>query len=266
MNVVKLLQSINLGSIASMSLYIPHEKIALSNPLAAVLFYMGSKKYLHRKIMTRGAKYLLGQAYSEDAWLSALNEIENHDMVPMNTDERTALPVGNQPETTFGKWIYCAVRALRPAVVLETGVSHGMSSWLILNALHKNAHGQLYSIDLPNRDTNVNYNFDKQANTGWVVPESLRNRWELHLGSSRELLPGLLQKLGHVDIFFHDSEHSYDNMFFEFNETWPFLNPSGIVISDDVHKNAAFNDFVAQKNIKAIAFRKGGSMAKDQNE
>ena len=51
-----------------------------------------------------------------------------------------------------------------------------------------------------------------------------------------------------VDIFLHDSLHTYKNMSFEFQKSWPFINERGFLLSDDVISNNAFSDFY--KSIK----------------
>ena len=51
---------------------------------------------------------------------------------------------------------------------------------------------------------------------GWMIPDELRPRWQLVLGRSQEELPPLLDRLGAIDLFVHDSEHSYECMHFEF--------------------------------------------------
>ena len=45
--------------------------------------------------------------------------------------------------------IYYLVRSLKPHIAVETGVSDGMSSLMILSAMKDNRIGHLYSIDLP---------------------------------------------------------------------------------------------------------------------
>ena len=48
-------------------------------------------------------------------------------------------------------------------------------------------------------------------------------------------------------VLYHDSEHSYENIMFEFEWAYNHLNTSGILASDDVDWNQAFSDF-AQKH------------------
>jgi predicted O-methyltransferase YrrM len=163
---------------------------------------------------------------------------------------------------TLGRWLYAALRVIRPEVVIETGVASGTSSWLILNALARNATGTLYSIDLPNRDPARPYNVGEEASTGRVVPESLRTRWQLSLGDSRILLPELLAGIGPVGVFFHDSEHSLEAMTREFETVLPRLEPGGLIVSDDVQKNPAFSRVTRSHGLKAYTFRKGGTARK----
>jgi hypothetical protein len=118
---------------------------------------------------------------------------------------------------------YVLVRLLRPDVVVETGVCEGNSSRFILLALNLNEHGVLHSIDLPNADLDLGEGKGRQTHVrpegkkaGWMVPDELRKRWTLHLGDAKELLPKVLAELGSIDIFIHDSLHSYDHMLFEF--------------------------------------------------
>src|ERR1051325_784900 len=141
-------------------------------------------------------------------------------------------------------YLYAVVRAVKPAVMVETGVSSGMSSAHILRALAANGSGRLYSIDLPNvQEGSV---LPQGRSTGWIVPDALRERWELQLGDTYKLLPELLGRLDHVDIFLHDSDHSYEAMSFEFELALPKVEPGGLMMSDDSHLHTAWDDFCAR--------------------
>lgn len=242
-----------------MSIYAAsHPRLALKHPLAALSFYMGNKEAMHSAVILSAAKHLLQERFQPTPWRNALREIEQHDFIPPRKNDFNIV-VGNSLNTSFGKWLYCCVRVFQPGYLIETGVSHGSSSWILLNALHKNGKGKLFSIDLPNNDTNSAYNFSQQPTTGWMVPDTLKSIWELHLGDAREILPALLKQCGNIDMFFHDSDHSYSHMQFEFATVAPFLSSHGLLISDDVHKNAAFPEFVEQHRWRALQFNKGGT-------
>jgi hypothetical protein len=150
-------------------------------------------------------------------------------------------------------WVYCLVRALRPAVFVETGVLHGMLSAFVLEALERNGAGRLISIDLPSYAGSGPANADGYTATlplgrepGWLVPERLRGRWELLLGPSLDLLPGVLEREGPIDVFLHDSDHTVQTMTAEFELAWPALRPGGVLIADDASDNEAFSRFCAR--------------------
>ena|SRR5690348_8578786 len=148
---------------------------------------------------------------------------------------------------TFGSWndadagisraIWCLVRHLKPSVVIETGVAHGVTSRFILAALNKNEKGHLWSIDLPP----IEGHWRKQV--GVAVGECSKDRWTYIAGSSRLRLPRLLQDVRQVDLFIHDSLHSERNVRFELDRTSAVLAPHGAMVVDDIDANWGFNSF-----------------------
>lgn len=122
--------------------------------------------------------------------------------------------------------LYLLVRALQPRVVVETGVCYGASSAYILEALERNGAGELYSIDLGNQK-------DEPPND-FFIPHNLRHRWHLIIGDCRSELPPLLRRLGEIDMFHHDSLHTYEHMMWEYESAYPHLLPGGVLSSHDV--------------------------------
>jgi hypothetical protein len=154
--------------------------------------------------------------------------------------------------------LYALVRALRPDTVVETGGTPGKSTAFILRALEQNHRGHLYTIDLPPPPATAGSAVDRGAwhaerppglGSGWAVPEWLRARHTLLVGPSERLLAGLLARLGRLDLFFHDSDHSYANMRAEYEAAVPRLDPNGLLVSDDVLANRAFFDFCAERGL-----------------
>jgi len=144
----------------------------------------------------------------------------------------------------YHRALYIITRILKPKVVIETGVFEGHSSLAFLIALEENNEGSLYSIDLPSPK------LPPGKDSGWVVPNYLRTRWDLRLGKSSDLLPGLLTEVKEVDIFLHDSEHSYENMFWEYEATWGNIRKGGLLLSHDISMNPAFKDFANRNSRK----------------
>jgi len=151
---------------------------------------------------------------------------------------------------TIARLCYAIVRALRPNVAVECGVCYGVTTSYLLQALDANAQGHLHSIDLPPLGKNGD------VYVGSLVPPELRHRWTLHRGTTRRLLPPLVASLKSIDIFLHDSLHTYDNMKMEFAAAWPALRPGGVLISDDVEGNAAFQELAKREDVaQAFVFR-----------
>ena len=139
-------------------------------------------------------------------------------------------------DSLFARCCYLSCRLIQPSVVMETGVAYGVSSAFILKALEANGRGTLHSVDLPP------LRMKAERFWGIAVPDELRGRWCLHRGSSTPVLPRLLRQMGSVDLFVHDSLHTYRNMRREFETVWPYLRTGGLLLADDVERNRAFGE------------------------
>jgi len=135
--------------------------------------------------------------------------------------------------------VWCLIRHLRPANVVETGVARGFTSRMILEALERNRKGYLWSIDLPPVQAP-----ELHAQIGSAVDPELRHRWTYLRGTSRQRLPRLLRDLGSIDLFVHDSRHTEQNVRFELDRAWAALRPGGAVVADDIDMNWGFNSFM----------------------
>ena len=170
---------------------------------------------------------------------------------------------------TAGYDIYVLLRLLKPETTIETGVEAGVSSSFLLQALADNNKGKLYSVDYRVNEgehvENIHLGIipvevippDKE--TGFVIPASLRNRWVFKPGKSSYVLPGLLKELGKIQVFMHDSDHSYENMMFELTAIWDYLTDGGLILTHDTDSNSAFRDFAKKVNrrVMELSFRGG---------
>jgi len=136
--------------------------------------------------------------------------------------------------------LYGLTRWQRPAVVVESGGYLGMSSAFILKALADEGltKARLYSLEM-----------DPACDHGAMIPLELRSQFVPLRGRvedflKRDELPSL------IDMFLHDSSHRYRHMLWEFRQFWKRLRDGGLLVSHDVHFNAAFAEFVAKTHAR----------------
>lgn len=137
-------------------------------------------------------------------------------------------------------WYYL-VRTHVPRTIVETGVSFGTSTFMILAAIEKNGVGQLHSID-----DGAGIGLPGGVDVGYLVPNQLRRHWLLVTGSTASRLKPLFAELGAIDMFVHDSAHVEDVMSFEYEAAWAHLTPGGILASDDVNATDSWQKFTAR--------------------
>jgi hypothetical protein len=101
---------------------------------------------------------------------------------------------------------YLIARAVKPELIIEAGVYHGLGSLALLRALERNAAeghpGELMSIDVNRR-------------AGVMVREELRPRWRRLTGSTGDLLESALAGR-RVGMLIHDTPHTEENQRIEF--------------------------------------------------
>ena len=133
---------------------------------------------------------------------------------------------------------WCAVLHSRPEIVVETGVAHGVTSRIVLEALWQNDFGHLWSIDLP-------FPLDHRLHSeiGIVVPDACRSRWSYVEGSSKQRMPPLAAEVAHVELFIHDSLHTAENTLFEMEQAASVMPTGGVMLVDDIDSHMGFAAF-----------------------
>lgn len=168
-----------------------------------------------------------------DLWAEVINELEAKGIRP----GPESFQWWNDGDAGFVRAIWCLTRHLRPKKVVETGVAHGVTSRFILEGLKTSRGGQLWSIDLPPLERVW------REQVAAAVGDGFSDRWSYIRGSSRRRLPGLLSRLGQIDLFIHDSLHSERNVRFELDLAWQALRPGGAIVVDDIDANNGFRSF-----------------------
>jgi len=210
-------------------------------------------KYHYRRVPERSFITFIAKkkGFADEDVNSAYRDLEDNSFLWEDIESKLTIYPNSygQQMTRELSSLYLLVRIIKPDSILETGVASGASSAYLLKALYDNNKGKLYSIDLPPK----NLPLDKKS--GWVVPECLQDRWNLHLGDAKELLKPVVQEIGNIDCFIHDSLHIYDHMLWEYNTIWEYLRESGLFLSHDVGASMAFFDFMAQKRVSWFEYR-----------
>jgi predicted O-methyltransferase YrrM len=155
---------------------------------------------------------------------------------------KCAIPIIYNADSTLSQLAYVLCRALKAETVVETGVAYGVTSVAILAALHKNGKGALHSVELPPMGDRA---FRRQI--GMMVPAELKDRWHLHLGPSKRVLPDLLAEGGPVDLFIHDSTNISRVQKMEMEMVWPYLSPRAAIIVNNIGNKPAFAEIIREK-------------------
>ena len=142
------------------------------------------------------------------------------------------------------------IKELRPATVIETGVANGISTRQILSAFKEFHLGdsKLYSFD-------IDY---------WVGTPDLLNdpQFNFVVIDSQNSFLDAMKEIQTVDLFYHDSDHSYDNQMLEYETAWEILNPkNGVLVSDDINWSNAFLDFCKKINRTPLLLSDGAKFA-----
>ena len=133
---------------------------------------------------------------------------------------------------------YALVRILKPEVVVETGTDKGLGTLLIAQALKENSCGKIYS-------------FDIDPFSGVLIDLKDWENIELLKGDSIENL----KKMGKVDMFIHDSDHSKNYEMTEFESIQKSLSDNSIVISDNSQYTPALLEWSTRNNRRFLFFK-----------
>lgn len=158
--------------------------------------------------------------------------------------------------------LYALVRLGRPRTLVESGVASGVSSTFMLLGATANSRGTLHSIDYPvSREGprgNESWAIPAGMSSGWAIPAGTRRGWDLRLGKSEVLLKPLLNELGTLDFYCHDSPVDVSHFEFEMKAIRKHLRPHSIVVSDNTDRRV-FDQTARAVGAKAY-YRRGSSL------
>ena len=140
-------------------------------------------------------------------------------------------------------FLYAWIMATKPKIVVETGVASGITTNIIMEALGKTG-GKLYSIDINPKSIDV---YRGGHPWSFVLLESPRKR----------NLTRFAQTIQPIDLWIHDSDHSYNWQKFEYQLAKKFLSKAGILVSDDIDTSSASGAFTMKNNGQGSAIFDG---------
>lgn len=148
-------------------------------------------------------------------------------------------------EIGFGRregW-YAFIRALKPKVVVETGVHHGVGACVITAALLRNAEeghpGQYFGTDI-------------DPSAGRLLSGPYAEFGRVVYGDSIASLSSIMLP---IDIFINDSDHSADYEGREYEGVEPKLSERSLVLGDNSHVTSELNEWARRNRRPFVFFR-----------
>lgn len=149
------------------------------------------------------------------------------------------------PSCHFGRRLgwYAFIRALKPKIVVETGVDKGHGAVIINAALLRNRDegfpGRYYGTDI-------------NPSAGWLFREPYTATGEVLYGDSIESLRNLNER---VDLFINDSDHSGEYEYQEYLTIRDKLSPSAVILGDNAHATDSLARFSREQERAFLFFK-----------
>ena len=156
--------------------------------------------------------------------------------------ERSGL---SDPVPRWGRRIgwYAVVRALKPKLVVETGVDKGLGAVLLCSALARNANegqeGRYIGTDI-------------NPAAGYLLGGSYGKFGEIRYGDSIDTLKTITDP---VDVLINDSDHSADYEYREYQTLASIFHPKSVILGDNAHSTDMLMQFASETGRQFLFFR-----------
>lgn len=148
-------------------------------------------------------------------------------------------------EVRLGRRIgwYAFARALKPGVVVETGVANGLGACVLTAALRRNKEegyeGRYYGTDINPR-------------AGYLLSGGYADFGEILYGDS---IASLKKMEGKIDLFINDSDHSADYEAEEYETIAGKLSDRAVILGDNSHCSDRLLEFSLRTNRHFVFFQ-----------
>jgi len=169
------------------------------------------------------------------------NELREH----VQRITRASKDINADRDVNYGRRLgwYAIVRAVRPRVVVETGVAAGLGACTLIAALMRNA-----AEGFPGRY----YGTDINPEAGYLLKGEYAAFGEILYGDSIESLKKFNRP---VDVFVNDSNHSAEYEAAEYRTIQNRLSPNAIVLGDNAHCTDKLLEFALHTGRRFLFFQ-----------
>jgi cephalosporin hydroxylase len=151
--------------------------------------------------------------------------------------------IGSNASQTRFKVIAAIISKYKFDVIIEAGTQHGASALFTKKFLNqKNKDCKIFSIDVSKYQAPLEVDSINRIILDPPVRKNFKEQTQALITSEKSVL------------YFHDSDHSYENMVFEFDWAWNHLK-SKVIIADEVENNSAFYEFVNNEKTFFIIYK-----------
>jgi len=177
-----------------------------------------------------------------------LNEIETNKLLKQHVAASIRTSTDNfrvGPLVAYGRRIgwYAVVRAIKPKIVVETGVDQGLGSCIIAEALRRNSeegkNGRYFGTDI-------------LPEAGALFIGNYKKHGEILYGDSIKSLRKFKHK---IDLFINDSDHHPEYERREYQVIRSLLKEKSILLGDNSHGSEELCKFAERTNRHFIFFK-----------
>lgn len=198
---------------------------------------------LNKDQLAQTISVVTGSSYS--AVIKFFDELESDDTLRLHIKEGISSALyGKDIEVDYGRRLgwYAFIREMKPKIVIETGVDHGVGACVITSALIRNA-----SDGFPG----YYYGTEQNPEAGKLLTGKYSGFGQILYGDSIVSLGNLDQE---IDIFINDSDHSADYEYLEYQTVSSKLAARSLILGDNSHVTDRLSKFSRDTDRKFLFF------------